>query len=564
MSYLKKNIGHRKAVVSVNQPIPGRESEMARNNAGGMVFVLDDWKRLLRFLILGTEGGTYYQSEKKLTTENVAFILKLIKEDGIRVIDTAVDVSINNRAPKNDPAILVLAMAASFGSIEVKRYAFDSMPKVCRTGTHYLTFADLANAKRGWGKLMKQGTAAWMLGKRPKTLAMQIVKYAQRNGWAMRDVARMAHIYHSPTEELDAIIQYIRRGEFEADINNIPEQWEGMRLIWASERAKTITPNNEALPAEKSTMLALINNFNLPRESVPTPWLNDTDVWSALLKQAIENRSAVTMVIRNLATMTRVGLLTPFSEETKLAVNMLADQELLLAAKIHPIAVLTALMTYQSGRSEHANGRGATARVVTWTPVPAITAALDKAFYLCFPNVQPMNKDVLFVIDTSGSMTTQYATVAGVKGLSPVKAGAALALQMLNTEPNVMCIGVDTAIRSMNLHARMSLAEATREANKAGGGTNLGLALEYAINQHLAPDVIVIVTDNEVWRGVQPVQLLKKLREQCGKPVRLAVIGMTATGATITDQSDPGCLDVVGFDTAAPALINEFGRGGLG
>jgi 60 kDa SS-A/Ro ribonucleoprotein len=39
------------------------------------------------------------------------------------------------------------------------------------------------------------------------------------------------------------------------------------------------------------------------------------------------------------------------------------------------------------------------------------------------------------------------------------------------------------------------------------------------------------------------------------------VVGMTATGFSIADPSDPGMLDVVGFDGAVPSLITEFARG---
>jgi 60 kDa SS-A/Ro ribonucleoprotein len=42
------------------RPISGREKEMLPNNAGGYGFQLDDWERLERFLILGSESGTYY------------------------------------------------------------------------------------------------------------------------------------------------------------------------------------------------------------------------------------------------------------------------------------------------------------------------------------------------------------------------------------------------------------------------------------------------------------------------------------------------------------------------
>ena len=39
--------------------------------------------------------------------------------------------------------------------------------------------------------------------------------------------------------------------------------------------------------------------------------------------------------------------------------------------------------------------------------------------------------------------------------------------------------------------------------------------------------------------------------------------GALANGFTIADPNDPGMLDVVRFDTAAPQLISDFARGAL-
>jgi 60 kDa SS-A/Ro ribonucleoprotein len=41
---------------------------------GGYVFKLNDLKRLLRFIIMGSEGGSYYVKEKELQRENVTCI----------------------------------------------------------------------------------------------------------------------------------------------------------------------------------------------------------------------------------------------------------------------------------------------------------------------------------------------------------------------------------------------------------------------------------------------------------------------------------------------------------
>ena len=39
-------------------------------------------------------------------------------------------------------------------------------------------------------------------------------------------------------------------------------------------------------------------------------------------------------------------------------------------------------------------------------------------------------------------------------------------------------------------------------------------------------------------------------------------MGMTSNGFTLADPDDCGMLDVVGFDTSAPAVIADFVRNG--
>src|SRR5262245_41671218 len=94
-----------------SEPLPGT----VKNAAGGYAFPVDDWTRLDRFLILGSEGGSYYASERKLTRENAEGVIRCIAEDGARAVGRIAEVSHSGRAPKNDPAIFALALAASVG-----------------------------------------------------------------------------------------------------------------------------------------------------------------------------------------------------------------------------------------------------------------------------------------------------------------------------------------------------------------------------------------------------------------------------------------------------------------
>ena len=82
------------------QSKPQPERDQVRNDAGGYVFALDRWSRLDRFLILGSEGGTYYATEQRLTKENAVNLAEAIAEDGARVVARILAISESGRAPK--------------------------------------------------------------------------------------------------------------------------------------------------------------------------------------------------------------------------------------------------------------------------------------------------------------------------------------------------------------------------------------------------------------------------------------------------------------------------------
>ena len=122
-------------IVPRSEPISGREHEMALNSNAGYVFPANDWTRLERFLILGSEGGSFYASERALTVESAQAVKRSITDDGRRVVKTIVEISDGGRAPKNDPALFALAMAASFGNDQTRGAALDALPRVASVRT---------------------------------------------------------------------------------------------------------------------------------------------------------------------------------------------------------------------------------------------------------------------------------------------------------------------------------------------------------------------------------------------------------------------------------------------
>ena len=93
--------------------------------------------------------------------------------------------------------------------------------------------------------------------------------------------------------------------------------------------------------------MKLITEHDLPREAIPTQWLNEVEVWDALLQ-----RMPMTAMIRNLGKMTSLGLIKPFSDAAKLIVRKLGDETALKRARIHPLAVLIAQKMYAQGHGE--------------------------------------------------------------------------------------------------------------------------------------------------------------------------------------------------------------------
>lgn len=517
-----------------SQPLRGRAQDMVRNSAGGFVFEVDKWAQLDRFLVLGTESNTYYTTARTLTRAAATNVEACLQEDGLRVVARTVEISTAGRAPKNDAAIFVLALAAKTGNLDTRRAAFAAVSRVCRTGTHLFHFARDVDALGGWGRGTKRAIADWYLSRPLDALAYQALKYQSRDGWSHRDLLRLAHPKaQSPAQ--NALLRYIaerKDGEI-VDTHELPE------LIDGYERAKT------AVNARASANL--IRKYRLPRELIRTEHLNDPEVWEALLENM-----PLTAMIRNLAKMTTVGLLAPLSAGSKKVVQCLTDHAALRAARVHPMQLLIARTTYALGHGVKGSLR--------WSPVAPVVDALDDAFYIAFESVVPTGKNFLLALDVSGSMSS--GNIAGAPGMTPCMGAAALAMLCARTERNYHIVGFADQVRDLGITAADSLDTAMRKAQLRNfGSTDCAAAYRYAQSNRLDVDAFVVITDNETGTSFgrqHPVQALQSYRRARNVAARSIVVGVTATNCSIADPHDGGMLDVVGFDAALPRLINDF------
>ena len=536
-SYIAKDRQKKKQIqlTGTHQMLKARK-DMVFNNAGGAVFAITPWQQLERFLILGSEGGSYYVGEQKLTVDNAKNVEKCIKEDGISAVDIIVEVSKAGRAPKNDPALLALALAATTGDTETRGYAMAMLPEVARTGTHLFHFLEYANAIRGWGRLMREGVANWYNRLDVEKLAYQIVKYQQRDGWSHRDALRLAHPNPSDDATRSNLYRYIvKSAEGIAQGSPMPG------VVIAFEQAKT---------ANTGTLVKLITDYDLPREAIPTEKLNELAVWEALLE-----KMPMTAMIRNLGKMTSIGLLQSGSDATAKVVNAVTDDEILKKARVHPFTILVALNQYSQGRGL----RGS----LVWSPVAQIRNALDEGFYRAFGVIVPSGKKTCLALDVSGSM---HGAVIANTLITAAQGAMAMAMVTMRSEAQAdwKLMGFGTTFHELTMIKPSTKLDAattiTRHMNF--GGTNCSLPMIWAAQNNLKFDTFVVYTDNETWAGaIHPFEAINKYRQKMGIPARLVVVGMVSTKFSIADPKDPGMLDVVGFDTTAPDVIAGFSSG---
>lgn len=507
--------------------------KQVQNSAGGFVFAVTPWTRLDRFLILGNEGGTYYASEKKLTKENATCVQECLDLDPKQTVDRIVEISQSGRAPKNDPAIFALSIAASYNE-RCKSFAYSALNSVCRTGTDLFSFVESVKGLRGWGRGLRTAVSNWYMRKEPSSLAYQAIKYQQRNGWSHKDVLRLSHPKVPKDSSLDTIFNWITKGW--ESVGELPHDNKDLVQLWAFEKVKKSTSVSE--------VCKLITEYNLPRECVPTNFLTEPEVWNSLLV-----KMPMTAMIRNLATMTKIGLLAPFSDASKVVQDRLGDSEYLRKARVHPIKVLAALRTYSQGHGDKGHS--------AWIPVSQVIEALDSAFYKTFDFVEPTNKRFYLGCDVSGSMWS--GKVGGIN-LTPGEATGALSMVTVATEPSCYTAAFHTSMIPFTLHKRQSLQDVSRIMQGLDwGGTDCGLPMLDALQKKIPVDCFVIFTDNETWAGhVHPCQALNDYRQKMGIPAKLVVAALTSTGFSICDPQDGGSMDCVGFDTSLPTVISDF------
>lgn len=515
------------------QPLTGRESEQVQNAAGGFVFKSSLLDQFRRFLILGSESGTYYQSDIDLTKQNIKVCEAIAKADGITAVNLIINIVKNRLAPKRGPLMFALATCAKSGSDQVRQKAYDAVPEVCETPTDLFDWLECIKAMGGYSSGVRRALGNWYR-RDEKKLAYQMTKYRNRNSWSHKDAILIAH---APASSFDANhsalmswATFYEGKKFKDNEVKLPEYFTAPECdpnswyapIWAYEKAKKATVEQT---------VNLISQYNLPRECVNDTCLKDKQIWKALLYKMPPHA-----LLRNLSRLSEHNLLVPFSKTEEFVLSKLND-DTFIKAKVHPIQILLANSIYASGKSVKGSSN--------WTVNTRITDALNNLFKRSFRSVEPTNKRIVFALDISGSM---IATCNNAGNSNCLEIGFKLIQAFSAIEPNTLALKFNTKAEIMELN----------NCPSPNGGTDCSLPFNYLRDKGIKADLVVIFTDNETWAGsTHPCTALKEY-QKTNQGAKAISVAMSPVAYSIADPTSEDWLTVVGLDASLPMLIQEW------
>lgn len=530
----------------VQKPMMGENQ--VKNNAGGYVYEISPLEQVKRFCIIGSEGGTYYVDEVTLTEENAKNTVDLIKSGkGREVFDIAFEVIKKGLSNKVDHSLFVLALCVKYGDKNVRSLVYSNLNEICNIATHLFMFVSYVKSMRGIGRGLKNAISRWYLSKDNNRVMQQVLKYQNRCGLTHKNLILCSHP-KTNDRYFNELFKYI------LDISNVSKEYNKeimTNLLYSNHYFEAdyypFVKNLSKFDGTKDIIEA-IKVLHLTRENIPTHFLNDVDVWKALIE-----KMPYIALVRNLSKISALGILDDFSPEVNKIVSKLTNKEAIKACKIHPIQLFFAIETYSRG----CGFKGS----LYWNVNRKVVEVLKEALEYSFDNLEKSNKNICFAIDVSSSMNSPLPN----SNITANNVARMLGYIYSKTNDNVKYLEFDRDCRQPVIKGT-SYSDFVSSFSNRGGCTNLSSALirtlEY-IEEGYNIDGIVIVTDNETWCGSHPIETLRNIRK-INSNFKMITLSTTATKfSSVPTNNDRNILDVVGFSADCISVVNQFLNGGL-
>ena len=191
------------------------DPDQVQGAAGGFVWQISDREQVIRYLIIGSEGGNYYQTPQQVSSQCASCVLRMTRTpDNFKwLINTIRQVSMEGRAAKQESTLLALATAIVFARTpEAKTEALNAVNDCVRILTHmymlvgYIKIFSKAGhptlsapgsapvTGSGFGRGIRRVFGDYFYSRTGIEIANLMTKYQNREGWNIKDVLTLIHI----------------------------------------------------------------------------------------------------------------------------------------------------------------------------------------------------------------------------------------------------------------------------------------------------------------------------------------------------------------------------------
>jgi 60 kDa SS-A/Ro ribonucleoprotein len=505
----------------------------AVNEAGGVAYAFGPEAALAQYAVTGCLNDTFYASAK----DQLETTLKLARECGSEFIAKTAVYARESGFMKDMPALLC-AMLAGPGRQDADSRALlrKIFPRVIDNGKMLQNFA----------QIVRSGTVGRKsFGHGPKKL-MQNWLNGHDCDWLFRN-----SIGQDPS--LADIVKLVRPKGVDPEHDAFFGYLIGKVSMKEGGKA-------EALPGLVKEFEAWKRDRDLPPPKVPFQMLTaqplSTAQWATIFRQGNWHFTRM-----NLNTAARHGVFKEFPDVVDIVADRLRDAVAIRRAKVFPYQLL---MTYLAVKDE----------------VPRkVVDALHDALEIAVENVPAIEGNVVIFPDVSGSMASP---VTGDRGSATtavrcIDVAALFSAAVLRQNREARVVPIDTRVHlDYRPEPRDSImTNAARLARFGGGGTALGIALQWLNGEMIPADVVVFVSDNQSWadqqmagslafvQGQNKSLMMEEFRKlQQRRPnAKLVCVDIQPYGTTQASDERGAILNVGGWSDQVFNVISAFVRG---
>lgn len=497
----------------------------AVNEAGGEAYAFGPEHALAQYAATGTLSNTFYATDE----EQLQKTLGLCKDvDSDFIAKTAVWAR-ESGFMKDMPALLCCVLA-SRQDAESRRLLQAVFPRVIDNGKMLRNFVQIIRSgvtgRKSLGTLPRKLVRNWLSSHDGNWLFSNSIGQSPSFG----DIIKMVHP-KAPDPEHEALYGYLA--------------------------GKKLDGKSEALPALVKQFEEWKKDRSLPPPKVPFQMLTaqqlSTEHWTEIIRNGNWHFTRM-----NLNTAVRHGVFKDNKELTKIVANRLRDAEVIRKVRVFPYQLL---MAYKAATDE--------------VPRP-IVDALHDALEVAVENIPPIEGTVVVFPDVSGSMSSPVTGARGTAttGVRCVDVAALFGAAVLRTNHEARVVPIDTQVHTKyRPEPRDSvMTNASKLAKFGGGGTALGIAMQWLNKKKIDADVVIFVSDNESWadRGAigwgdyigKPLMMEEFRKLQQRKPkAKLVCIDIQPYGTSQAPDDKGTVLNIGGWSDQVFTVIDAFLKG---